>query len=59
MAANGKTFYFVKLGPESFGDGHRTFARIKHLIWYQLLAAKAEIIQSLAFFVLRAKQKIL
>ena len=46
MAADGKNVYLVKLGPKSFGDGRRTFARIKHLIWYQLLATKAEIIQS-------------
>ena len=46
MATNGKTVYLVKLGPKYFGDGRRTFAKIKHLIWDQLLATKAEIIQS-------------
>ena len=50
MATNGKNVYLVKLGPKSFGDGSRTFARIKHLNWHQLLATKAEIIQSLAVF---------
>ena len=30
--------------------GVRTFARIKNLIWDQLLATKAEIIQSYAVF---------
>ena len=37
--------YLFKL-CSSFGDGRRTFAKIKHLIWDQLLAFKAEIIQS-------------
>ena len=48
MATDGDNVYFVKLGPKSFGDGRGTFARIKHLhvIWDQLLATKAEIIQS-------------
>ena len=46
MAAGRKNVYLVKLGPKSFGDGGRTFARIKHLIWDQLLANKAEIVQS-------------
>ena len=32
MAADGKTLYLFKLGPKSFGDGRRTFAKIKHLI---------------------------
>ena len=50
MATNGKNVYLVKLGPKSFGDGRKTFARIKHLNWDQLLATKAEIIQSLAVF---------
>ena len=50
MAANGKKVYLVKLGQTSFGDGCRTFARIKHLNWDQLLATKAEIIQNLAGF---------
>ena len=46
MATNGKKVYLVKLGQKSFGDGRRTFARIKHLNWDQLLATKAEIIQN-------------
>ena len=50
MATNGKKVYLVKLGQKSFGDGRWTFARIKHLNWHQLLATKAEIIQSLAVF---------
>ena len=50
MATNGKKVYLVKLGQKSFGDGRRTFARIKHLNWDQLLATKAEIIQNLAVF---------
>ena len=33
MATNGKKVYLVKLGQKSFGDGRRTFARIKHLNW--------------------------
>ena len=48
MVTNGKNVYLVKLGPKSFGDGHRTFARIKHLIWDQLLATK--VIQSKLYF---------
>ena len=50
MATNGKKVYLVKLGQKSFGDGRRTFARIKYLNWDQLLATKAEIIQNLAVF---------
>ena len=50
MATNGKKVYLVKLGQKSFRDGLRTFARIKHLNWDQLLATKAEIIQNLAVF---------
>ena len=46
QAADGKTLYLFKLGPKSFSDGRRTFVKIKHLIWDQLLATKAEIIQS-------------
>ena len=41
----------------------RTFARIKNLIWDQLLATKAEIILSKAeiscIFVLRARQEVI
>ena len=50
MATYGKNVYLVKLGPKSFGDGRRTFARMKHAIWGQLLATKAEIIQSKQYF---------
>ena len=35
----------VKIGPKSLEDV-RTFAKIKKVIWDQLLATKAEIIQS-------------
>ena len=38
------TVYTKKWRPSAMGV--RTFARIKHLIWDQLLASKAEIIQS-------------
>ena len=34
----------LRQNPSAMGVG--TFARIKHLIWDQLLASKAEIIQS-------------
>ena len=46
MATEGKNLYLVKLGPKSLADGRQDFARIKNLIWDQLLATKAEIIQS-------------
>ena len=35
----------------------RTFARIKNLIWDQLLATKAEIIQNLAVFSFRVRNR--
>ena len=35
--------YLVKVGPKSFGDGHQNFARIKKVIWDQLLSPKAEL----------------
>ena len=38
------------LGQKSSAMGVKTFARIKHLIWDQLLATKAEVTQSLAEF---------
>ena len=38
------------LGQHPSAMGVRTFAIIKHLIWDQLLASKAEIIQSLTVF---------
>ena len=50
MPADEKNVYFVKLGQNSSEMGVRTFARIKHQIWDQLLSTKAEIIQSLAVF---------
>ena len=44
MAADGRKVYLVETGPKSLRD--RDFARIKKVIWDQLLATKAEIIQS-------------
>ena len=46
MAADGKNVYLVKLGLNSFGDGHQDICKDKASIWDQLLATKAEIIQS-------------
>ena len=46
MAAAGRNVYLVKMGPKSLGDGLRTYAKIKNVIWYQLLATKAEVIKS-------------
>ena len=46
MAADGKNVYLVKLGLKSFGDGHQDICKDKASIWDQLLATKAEIIQS-------------
>ena len=48
MAAVGRDVYLVKLGLKSLRDGCQdiNFARIKNLIWDQLLATKAKIIQS-------------
>ena len=45
-----KIFIWSNFGQNPSGMGVRTFARIKHLIWDQLLATKSEIIQSLAEF---------
>ena len=40
----------VKIGAKPVGDEVRTFARIKKVIWDQLLATKADIIQSKLYF---------
>ena len=40
-----KMFIWSNLGQNPSAMGFRSFARIKHLIWDQLLASKAEIIQ--------------
>ena len=47
MAAGlGEMFIWSKLGQNPSEMDVRTFARIKNVIWDQLLATKAEIIQS-------------
>ena len=46
MAADGKNVYLVKIGPNPSEIDVRTFARIKNVIWDQLLGTEAEIIQS-------------
>ena len=46
MAENGRNVYLVKLGQNPSHIHVGTFARIKNLIWDQLQATKAEIIQS-------------
>ena len=53
----GGMFIWFKLGKKRPEMEVRTCARIKKVIWDQLLATKAEIIQSLScIFVLRAKR---
>ena len=51
--------YFVtiatKLGQNLSDIEFRTFARIKKVIWDQLLASKAEIIKGKLYFLLRVK----
>ena len=51
--------YFVKiaakLGQNLSEIECRTFARIKKVIWDQLLATKAEIIKGQLYFLLRVK----
>ena len=42
----GRMFIWFKLGQKRTEMEVRTFARIKKVIWDQLLATKAEIIQS-------------
>ena len=46
----GEMFIWSKLGQKRPEMEVRTFARIKKVIWDQLLAAKAEIIQNKLFF---------
>ena len=43
-------FIWTKLGKNPLEMEVRTFARIKKVIWDQLLATKAEIIQSKLYF---------
>ncbi len=45
MAEDGRNVYLVKIGPKSLEIDVRSYARIKHAIWDQLLATKAEIVQ--------------
>ena len=42
----GEMFIWSKLGQNPSQIDVRTFTRVKNLIWDQLLATKAEIIQS-------------
>ena len=44
-ASRGRVFTWCKLGQNLLGIDVRTFAGIKKVIWDQLLATKAEIIQ--------------
>ena len=46
ISADVRNVYLVKTRPKSPPVDIRTFARVKNLIWDQLLATKAEIIQS-------------
>ena len=52
---HGEMFIWSKLGQKRPEMEVTTFAKIKKVIWDQLLAAKAEIIQSKLCFALRAK----
>ena len=49
-ASQGGVFIWWKLGQNLFEIDVRTFARTKKVIWDQLLATKAEIIQSYCTF---------
>ena len=49
-AGREEMFIWSKLGQNPSQVDVRTFARIKNVIWDQLLATKAEIIQSQAVF---------
>ena len=42
----GEMFIWSKLGQNPSEIDARSYARIKHAIWDQLLATKAEIVQS-------------
>ena len=46
----GEMFIWLKLGQNPSEIDVRSYARIKNVIWDQLLATKAEIIQSSAVF---------
>ena len=46
MAEDGRNVYLVKIGPNPSAIDVRSHARTKHVIWDQLLATKAEIVQS-------------
>ena len=50
MASIAEMFIWSKLGKNPLEMEVRTFARIKKVIWDQLLATKAEIIQSKLYF---------
>ena len=50
MAADGKNVYLVKLGPKSLADGRQDICKDEESNLDQLLATKAEIIQSWAVF---------
>ena len=41
-----RSVYLVKIGSKSLSNDSRTFATMKKVIWDQLLATKAKIIQS-------------
>ena len=46
MAEDGRNVYLIKLGQNPPEIDIRSYARIKNAIWDQLLATKAEIVQS-------------
>ena len=50
MASVAEMFIWLKLGKNPLEMEVRTFARIKKVIWDQLLATKVEIIQSKLYF---------
>ena len=50
MAVDGKMLIWSNLGQNPSEMGVRKFARIKKLIWEQLLVTKDEILQSSAVF---------
>ena len=48
-------FILSKLGPNLSEMKVTTFARVKKVIWDQLLASKAEIVKGKLYFLLRVK----
>ena len=50
MASSGGNVYLVKIGEKPVTNGSQDVARIKKVIWDQLLDTKAEIIQSKLYF---------